>query len=51
MDAKSRQCRTDQVPTLTQKSSGLNYLSQTTPSSQKANTAHQPTTKNDKGGK
>ena len=48
MDTKARQSRVDQVPTLT-KTSGLDYRSSATPTTQKSNTPHQPVTKNDKG--
>lgn len=50
MSKESNQHRSDQVPTLTSKSSGLNYLSSNMEPAQAAKVEkREPSTKNDKG--
>ena len=48
--SKPNQTRTDQVPTVTQKSSGIEYLkANIEPRQGEANYSRKPSTKNDKG--
>lgn len=46
---RENQERTDQVPTLTEKSSGLNYIENSIEGFYQSNGERKPATKNDKG--